>query len=155
MVDVGTLMVPSSESSVMPRFELIDMVAVTARVPPLRMMWSATTDPGTAPRFRSVAADNVPPVMVVPAEYVLVPEKVAVPAPDLVRRPEPATTPPYDMVAPLSMEIVLADCNVMPRFAASVNEPVACSVPPFRVSRSATRVAAAPRLLSLEIATVP
>ena len=50
---------------------------------------------------------------------------------------------------------MLADCTVTPRFVASVNELVACNVPPFNVSRSATSVAAAPRLLSLEMATVP
>ena len=67
-IPVGTLMVPSFESSVIPRFALSETLAVTASVPPSRVTWSAVTLPGTAPRFLSVETDTVPAVTVVPAE---------------------------------------------------------------------------------------
>ena len=66
-------------------------------VPPSSVIDAAVTDSGVEPRFRSVEIDRVPWETVVPPELVFVADSVNVPAPDLVKRTEPETTP--EMVA--------------------------------------------------------
>ena len=62
----------------------------------------------------------------------------------------------YVTVAPLATSMVLAAPSVTPRFVASVNDPEAESVPPFRFSCVATtEPGAVPRLVSVLIENVP
>ena len=82
--------------------------------------------------------------------------KVSVPAPVLVRSYAPAMAVASVSVTPLATSSVEAAVRVRPRVAARVNELVAESVPPLRVTALAVKVAGAkPSCESAPTARVP
>ena len=68
-------------------------VPVVFRVPPLKIILSASAEPGVAPRLALEEMAIVPADKVVDPEYVFDPESVKVPDPALVRAPAPDITP--------------------------------------------------------------
>ena len=87
-----------------------------------------------------------------------VPDKISVPAPALVKFPEPVITPPYVNVFVLATSIVLVvdEFKVIPLFVAKVKSSVVAKVPPFNVILVAvTDAGAAPKLRSAETLKVP
>ena len=70
-----------------------EKVPVVFKVPPLKIILSASTVPGVAPILAEDEIAIVPAEMVVEPEYVLDPDNVKVPEPALVRAPAPEITP--------------------------------------------------------------
>ena len=69
-----------------------EKVPVVFKVPPLKIILSASTVPGVAPILAEDEIAIVPAEMVVEPEYVLDPDNVKVPEPALVRAPAPEIT---------------------------------------------------------------
>ena len=61
-----------------PRLELSVNPAVVWRVPPLKIKWFDSTDPGTAPKLSSELILSVPPLIVFVPVIELVPDNVRV-----------------------------------------------------------------------------
>ena len=78
---------------VTPRLLSNDVVPVDCNVPPFKIMLSATTEPGTAPKFLSVEMLKVPACIPIEPVFVLVPDKVSVPLPSFTKDPAPLITP--------------------------------------------------------------
>ena len=64
-------------------------------------MLSATTEPGTAPKFLSVEMLKVPACIPIEPVFVLVPDNVSVPLPSFTKDPAPLITPDIALL-PLS-----------------------------------------------------
>ena len=82
--------------NVIPLFVFNVKLALVFRVPdPLdtKVMLSTSAEPGTAPKALSPATIKIPADNIFEPVCVLVPDKVNVPAPDLVIVPDPAITP--------------------------------------------------------------
>ena len=60
VVPVLVLIVPPSVLNVIPLLVFKVKVAVVCKVPPLKVNWSATADPGAAPKLVSAATEIVP-----------------------------------------------------------------------------------------------
>ena len=74
----------------MPRLACNVFAGVVARsVAPLITIWPGVAAPGTAPKFKSLLIEIVPPLIVVMPPYEFVPLRVAMPAPCFVRFPLP------------------------------------------------------------------
>jgi len=87
----------------MPRSGSRVIVAVVLRVPPLKTSWPGVGTAGGVPRPLSAAMTIVPALIVVAPVYVLTPDRVRVPVPDLVSEtvPEPEARTPEYVVVPL------------------------------------------------------
>ena len=68
-------------------------VPVVFRVPPLKIILSASTDPGVAPKLALEETAIVPADKVVEPEYVFEPERVKIPDPAFAYDPAPEMTP--------------------------------------------------------------
>ena len=68
-------------------------VSVVLSVPPLKIMLSASTVPGVAPKLALEEIEIVPDPRVVEPEYVFEPESVKVSDPALVKAPAPEIIP--------------------------------------------------------------
>ena len=68
-------------------------VPVVFNVPPLKIILSASTEPGVAPKLALEETAIVPADKVVESVYVFEPDSVKVPEPAFVRAPEPEITP--------------------------------------------------------------
>ena len=63
------------------------------RVPPLKIILSASADPGVAPKLSLEEIEIVPADKVVEPVYVFEPERVKIPEPALANEPDPEITP--------------------------------------------------------------
>ena len=68
-------------------------VPVVFSVPPLKIMLSASSVPGVAPKLALEEIEIIPAASVVEPKYVFDPESVRVPEPTLVNAPAPEITP--------------------------------------------------------------
>ena len=69
-------------------------VPVVFRVPPLKVILSASADPGVAPKLALEDIETVPADKVVEPVYVFEPVNTRIPAPAFVKLEDPAIIPP-------------------------------------------------------------
>ena len=124
-------MVPAPVSAI-PRLLLSVNVAVVTSMPPLNTSWPAVALAGAVPNPESSAIDSVPPLMVVMPLYVLIPENVSVPAPDLVTVPLPEMTP-ANVRASERLMVSAALLTMLPEVLPVVPPAPMLSVPPLMV----------------------